>query len=75
MLRTQSNAQGEEAGSERYRGVLPASAAGRGGHMPGLYRGVDKKLAHCTVLTCFAIYEKIAARTFRLLGVKKLRTI
>ena len=43
--------------------------------MPGLYRGVDKKLAHCTVLTCFAIYEKIAARTFRLLGVKKLRTI
>jgi adenine nucleotide transporter 17 len=42
--------------------------------VPGLYRGVDKKLAH-TVLTAalmFAIYEKIAARLFRVLGVKKL---
>ena len=75
LLRTQSTAQGEEAGSERYRGVLDCLRrllAEEG--VPGLYRGVDKKLAH-TVLTAalmFAIYEKIAARMFRLFGVKNL---
>ena len=74
LLRTQSNAQGGDAGS-RYRGVvdcLRRLLAEEG--VAGLYRGVDKKLAH-TVLTAalmFAIYEKIAARMFRLLGVKKL---
>jgi len=77
LLRTQPNAQGEarrDAGP-RYRGVLDCLRrllAEEG--LPGLYRGVDKKLAH-TVLTAalmFAVYEKIAARTSRLLGVKKL---
>ena len=74
LLRTQSNAQGGDAGS-CYRGVMDCLRrllAEEG--VAGLYRGVDKKLAH-TVLTAalmFAIYEKIAARMFRLLGVKKL---
>ena len=47
MLRTQSNAQ-REAGSERYRGVLDCLRrllAEEG--VPGLCRGVDKKLTHC----------------------------
>ena len=77
LLRTQPNAQRDarrDAGP-RYRGVLDCLRrllAEEG--LPGLYRGVDKKLAH-TVLTAalmFAVYEKIAARTSRLLGVKKL---
>lgn len=74
LLRTQSNAQGGDAGA-CYRGVMDCLRrllAEEG--VAGLYRGVDKKLAH-TVLTAalmFAIYEKIAARMFRLLGVKKL---
>ena len=73
LLRTQPNAQGEgrrDAGP-RYRGGLDCLRrllAEEG--LPGLYRGVDKKLAH-TVLTAalmFAVYEKIAARTSRLLA-------
>ena len=73
LLRTQSGAQGDAGPA--YCGVLDCLRrllAEEG--VPGLYRGVDKKLAH-TVLTAalmFAIYEKIAARMFRLLSVKKL---
>ena len=56
-----------------YRGVLDCLRrllAEEG--VPGLYRGLQSKLAH-TVLTAalmFALYERLARRTFRLLGVK-----
>ena len=59
----------------RYRGVwdcLRRLLAEEG--VPGLYRGVQSKLAH-TVLTAafmFALYERLARRMFQLLGVKVL---